>query len=772
MLSVVLVILKVAAVIISTTTTTTMKSDPKSTTTTPNKQYLDNVELTSFTSSIKSSIKHLDNDEITGNVRGEFPCVWQNYNGNLTAGSKAVVFTGSFFLFEKTLILQWDDIRKVVLADYSVLEASNPSAATGLEIVLNDDKVHTFTNLHAPEKVWLLLITLHSDAILGRQTHPTPTPRFKRRNSDPAAASISNIGSLLFSTPVEEDIVVTSSQNSPRPVIRTVTSMAENVSRDFIEQAEGKLKLQPIPCTHAGVAGQMYTGKTAVYFTGKRYFWNHLVVTIPWSTIRQIQLTEKTSSSRSTTPVASPVRQSSNKETGATTAVPLCVGLTIVAKEPAVRVDGGATTTGDDSFYFCEMKAPDKVWASLIAMHNEKLRAISQPPRAHTSPIVNRRKSLRRLTSDPMLCSQLNFEYDAAAVENVDDLPPPSMRYKSSVGFVSDASITAVEVQMSNDDHGATTNKSAPSSLHNDAWAAVRDQSSDKDVYTNLVMGRYALPDCSLDKFFDSFLADKAVYSLARYLEGRGDFDVRSTDWADVVIDDDDGKERNNNNNNKKRRVVQYMHPVNVPLAPPQAKARKEQTVSRYGDSGILIETQTFVDDVPMADCFYVADRIRIEPSSVQSATTTTTAVTVTMEFGITFVKSTMFKGIISRKTTSEFTDFFQSMAQYMSDALAGNIKPDIIVTTSAAVVDNETIVKSIETAEDGAIKVPVALPAAPGQNQRAFTIDRMLLLFMLLLQFWILIELRSIKSAMLLLDKNSSTNGHCEVNELSVKST
>mmetsp|Transcript_13200 Transcript_13200/g.23908 ORF Transcript_13200/g.23908 Transcript_13200/m.23908 type:complete len:89 (-) Transcript_13200:509-775(-) len=40
-----------------------------------------------------------------------------------------------------------------------------------------------------------------------------------------------------------------------------------------------------------------------------------------------------------------------------------------------------------------------------------------------------------------------------------------------------------------------------------------------------------------------------------------------------------------------------------APLAPPMAKARKEQRYQKFGEIGLTIESDTFVQDVPMADC-------------------------------------------------------------------------------------------------------------------------------------------------------------------------
>jgi hypothetical protein len=125
-------------------------------------------------------------------------------------------------------------------------------------------------------------------------------------------------------------------------------------------------------------------------------------------------------------------------------------------------------------------------------------------------------------------------------------------------------------------------------------------------------------------------------------------------------------------------------------------------------------------------------------------------------------VKSTLFKGIISRKTTFEFAAFFQSMARYMSDGLAGPM-----VTKTTIVVDDATMVKATETAQEEAKTVRADLGLRPAMNQqRSFPRERVLLAFMLLLQFWILTELRGIKRTMLVIDERSSANGQCEAKE------
>ena len=587
-------------------------------------------ELTTFTGGAKQQQR---DGSVAGTVHGEFrPCTWQNYNGVLTAGSKAVVFTGSFFLFEKTVILQWDEIRQVSNASTS----TDGSKGGSIEIVLSNDTTHTFSGLHAPDKVWLLLMKLHNDALLGRSSRQkTPGRSLQRRNSDPASATPSKLDE-----PAAEDRNTASSEEATadRAVVRFVTSMAERLQFDSIRlrndttqevaisdeekpheqetQQAARLLGVPMEAKHDGLVGQMYMTADAVYFSAKRYFWEHVVVTVPWSAVKQVLLSDN----------------------GV---------LEIRTKEPAIRTDGGSEST--TAFDFSDIQKVDQVYVDCIRLHNANLRAAAAATTATGIPSTaykRRRTTLRRMTSDPMdLASSQRrlLEFDS------DELDEQSSPEKESTCVSRDDVFTTP---------AGTLGKNVCMGDEDDEWATA--VATNASSYTNVVIQDYVLNDCSsLDQFFELFVADTAKYSLSKFLKSIGESQLRCTEWKPQQ-DDNDNKE--NVNTTTMTRVVKYMHPVNAPMAPPEAEARKEQRVHRYGNQGILLTTETFVEDVPLTDCFYVAERIRAVPTDDKSA------VSVSMEFGITFVKSTMFKGIISKQTTSEFIKYFEDMAQYMAE--------------------------------------------------------------------------------------------------------
>lgn len=202
-------------------------------------------------------------------------------------------------------------------------------------------------------------------------------------------------------------------------------------------------------------------------------------------------------------------------------------------------------------------------------------------------------------------------------------------------------------------------------------------------------------------------------------MEAQGDTEISSSLW----------KPTNKDGKLVRSRVVRYIHPINAPMAPPQAKARKEQTYHRYGDLGIVVETKTFVDDVPMTDCFFVKDKLVIAPGKEAGQ------VLLTMEFELEFVKSTMFRGLITKTTTSEMSKFFQNMKEYMSKSVGEKAPTSAIANQEAAEVSEKKAVK-----EEPAYSLPFGL--------RPASLTHLLLGGVVLMQFWILLEMRSMKSS------------------------
>jgi hypothetical protein len=635
-----------------------------------------------------------DIESVAGYISGEYSCVYSQVNGTLYAGSTALYFLGTFFLFDKKLRLPWEDVRQV----------QKMEQGQGLQVLTNNDIVYSFTGIHSPDRAWLVLVSLHNDALLDRpptrqrsSSYSYTQRGYKRRNSVPLlssnpdldkylvndgnenchgeddgegerdSGSTSTSGSTIGSTTATSDKPGSNTNTASRAgIIKAPTQKIQTTTQSIslppsnvfsssggpaladIEKLIGKISLQPIRSTHDGVAGKLYAGTDALYFYGRQFFWDKRVVLLQWHMVRQIQ-------------VISPG------------------GLRIITKENV-------------AMEFLGMETPDKVWASFISLQNACLANSRTVLRESVTP---RKPALKRMNSDPSMSpffsmwTSSSVEDDAATEET-----------------------TTTTITM--DGGSVTQHGPLPGTLvlsPEEEWIQAKEASK----YDRMVVQDYVLT-CNLDTYMSMFLCDGAKHSIANFLEGRGDSNLTETIWKDG----DDGSYS---------RVIHYTHPVNAPLAPPKAGARKEQSYRRYGDHGLRIETKTHVDDVPMADCFYVADRILVEPNQDGDS------VFVTMEFSITFVKTTMFKSIISKTTASEFVSFFESMADYMSRSLGNR----------AAVQDaTPVIVKEPTRSSDSLWSNNITVP---------------LLVLVMIFQIWIMVELRGVKSTMRQL-QNSVVNG------------
>jgi len=551
-------------------------------------------------------------EEVAGFVAGSYDCVYNAVHGTLYAGSTAVYFVGTFFLFEKKVVIPWERVRQVQRLDQ------------GVAVIDKDETIHSFTALHAPARAWVILVSLHNDALLDSpagnkkkrrsqlmapELHHSVSRRImKRRNSDPAS-TLNNFmdasqyqsedemedlnksrTSEVFRQRTEEGKPAPAETPEPpkRPVIDWFNTLTEPKMED-IEEKVGILKIQGMRCMHGGYSGNLYGGNQGLFFFGRRMPWEAEHIFVRFNLIRQFQIQGKDA--------ASPQKQ---------------------PKEGQQR--GLSITTKDGQGYeFSSIDSPDKVWASLIALRNENLTTEGQNR--------SRTFSFRRMNSDPMMPSKVSFD------DSSEDLATTEESDLRSTG--------------------------SSDSVHNVAEEWDAEVARQKE-YENTVVKGQTLP-CTMDKFLELFVLDKAPCSVAIFLESRGDSELDVSEWKKT-------------SGHKCSRIIHYKHPVNAPLAPPMAGARKEQSYRRYGDHGLCIETKTIVDDVPMADCFYVADRVRVTPVGAD-------AVTVTMEFNITFVKTTMFKSIIGKTTKSEFTNLFECLFRYYKENLGKSVPTSIPVS-------------------------------------------------------------------------------------------
>lgn len=73
---------------------------------------------------------------------------------------------------------------------------------------------------------------------------------------------------------------------------------------------------------------------------------------------------------------------------------------------------------------------------------------------------------------------------------------------------------------------------------------------------------------CTVDRFFKQYIADAAKFSFEEFMQSKqGDKDLKTSPWKPF---EQDGRL-------VRKRVIRFIHPVNAPMAPPEAQARKEQ---------------------------------------------------------------------------------------------------------------------------------------------------------------------------------------------------
>lgn len=219
-------------------------------------------------------------------------------------------------------------------------------------------------------------------------------------------------------------------------------------------------------------------------------------------------------------------------------------------------------------------------------------------------------------------------------------------------------------------------------------------------------------------------MGDDAEFSLGKFLTEEGDKEVKSSPW----------KPTNERGRLVRSRVVSYVHRVNAPMAPPEAKARKEQTYQRLGNLGFIVETKTFVDDVPLTDCFFVKDRLVVQASKPPEEGTKENPVRqllLSMEFELEFVKSTMFRGIITRTTNNEITDFGEKLITYMATNLGEEVP---------------ALIGKLE--EEVEMQVAVEEPTLLHNTLGMASVTHVLLVVVIMMQLWVLMEIYSMKSS------------------------
>lgn len=466
-------------------------------------------------------------------------------------------------------------------------------------------------------------------------------------------------------------------------------------NNDMILQKVGYI-VEEFKCSHNNFQGILYVGPLAVVFLGRMLLFEWTVV-VKWEDVQKVNhCVEK-----------------GYKD-----------GIRIDACQP-----GSTETT---KYYFERFFDSNKALGVLISLHNDSILDLTS--KAMPTPNMLSR-GLRRNNSDPLRISNLfNFDDDAMSLQQANDAfqeakndsirstlelqfsgseEEKSARLPQQSGLVLHRTATysfspesaqvlhiPINKEVFENDRIGHTITTAPTTTTasversskqlQEAWQIVlRDDSYSETVIQDLELA------CDLDTFLQKFVWDDAPYSISSFMKSNGDKDIQASKW----------KKEKQASQESFSRTIEYTHPVDAPMAPPMARARKEQTYALFGGHGLIFSTKTFVSDVPMTDCFYVADRIRVENKNIGKVDSSTPpCISVSIAFEVRFVKSTMFRGIISRTTKNELEKFCHSLAGFLQQRLgsaAGDSGapsvPSVQQLRQSAVMPRASVLKTID---------------------------------------------------------------------------
>jgi hypothetical protein len=199
-----------------------------------------------------------------------------------------------------------------------------------------------------------------------------------------------------------------------------------------------------------------------------------------------------------------------------------------------------------------------------------------------------------------------------------------------------------------------------------------------KNKYNEIGFESIRIP-VSVDDFYKHVLKDNADHSIGKFMRDIGELEVESTSWQPSTP---------TSTTHPQNRTIQYIHPINAPMAPPTAAARKEQSVHKFGNVGLCLETCTFVENVPMADCFVVRDRLWVNENPGEES-----GCIVSVTFQIDFIKGTMFRRIIENTTRGEYQRFWTKFCDMIKSNLGSSSELDEVVIEleeAAALLEGE----------------------------------------------------------------------------------
>ncbi|CAM9192604.1 unnamed protein product, partial [Laminaria digitata] len=184
-------------------------------------------------------------------------------------------------------------------------------------------------------------------------------------------------------------------------------------------------------------------------------------------------------------------------------------------------------------------------------------------------------------------------------------------------------------------------------------WLADNEKQSDVPRHHGATVKISAQLSCQLQTFFELFIANDAEKGIPAFHETLGDSDIQATPWK--VSGGGLGMTRE----------IRFVHPISAPIGPNSTRAVKLQRCRLYGEHGLIIETSTHLEDIPMSDYFQIDDRCVVQPARDGDR-----GVCVDVEVEIKFFKSTMFRKTIEAKSLQETREVWESFIEMAKSAI------------------------------------------------------------------------------------------------------
>lgn len=191
-----------------------------------------------------------------------------------------------------------------------------------------------------------------------------------------------------------------------------------------------------------------------------------------------------------------------------------------------------------------------------------------------------------------------------------------------------------------------------------DIWDTIKTPNN--PPLSQLVLDNMIIP-CSVEDYFKTFLADDAQYSLDFFQrEYVKDKNVEITGW-------DVGTE------GAQVRTISFLHPIpnSMGIGPTAALTKSQQTLKKFDKIGCMaLDSKSFVEGVPGADCFYVQDLWVFEPIPFknQMDEKQPKSIKLSIHYDVVFKKRSLLRSIILRSVKKEKKEW---IAEYMDMVLS-----------------------------------------------------------------------------------------------------